>query len=110
MHGLNKYFRFNKRHQNQYVTTAPSISELHYAQICKKEGMIKKSEEHMTIGTYQICKEIIIRCNQFRGHASFCTVYKRVFSKFIHLQVWTNIHVSESEHGIEQSCIAICSS
>lgn len=72
------------------MTTIPpdfTISELHCAQMCKKECMIKKPEVHMTIGTYQICKEITVRGNQFRGHASFSTVNKGVFSKSIHLKV-----------------------
>jgi hypothetical protein len=48
----------------------------------------------MSIVTYQICKEITVSMNQFRRHASFCTVYEAIFSKFINLKVHTNSSVS----------------
>jgi hypothetical protein len=48
----------------------------------------------MRVVTYQICKENTVSMNQFRRHASFCTVYEGIFSKFINLKMRTNIDVS----------------
>jgi hypothetical protein len=48
----------------------------------------------MATGTYQICEEIAVGVNQFRRHASFCTVYEGIFSKFINLKMRTNIDAS----------------
>jgi hypothetical protein len=44
--------------------------------------------------THHICKEITVTIDQFRRHASFRTVYNRIFPKLFNLKISINTHIS----------------